>query len=68
MRGKRLTVERRAVSGGIAAGDIARKLGIPANTRSAQLLVLSNAGLIRARRARSSTPSILKRCGTCWFS
>jgi ArsR family transcriptional regulator, arsenate/arsenite/antimonite-responsive transcriptional repressor len=35
---------------GIAAGDIARKLEIPANTMSAQLLVLSNAGLIRARR------------------
>jgi ArsR family transcriptional regulator, arsenate/arsenite/antimonite-responsive transcriptional repressor len=35
---------------GMAAGDIARKLGIAANTLSAQLLVLSNAGLIRARR------------------
>ena len=35
---------------GMAAGDIARKLDIPANTLSAQLLVLSNAGLTRARR------------------
>src|SRR5579859_6169048 len=35
---------------GKAAGDIARKLGIPANTLSAQLLILSNAGLTRARR------------------
>jgi DNA-binding transcriptional ArsR family regulator len=35
---------------GTAAGDIARSLGIPANTLSAQLLVLSNAGLVRARR------------------
>lgn len=35
---------------GRAAGDIARTLGIPANTLSAQLLVLSNAGLVRARR------------------
>src|SRR5271163_4802227 len=35
---------------GMAAGDIARKLGVPANTLSAQLLVLSNAGLVRARR------------------
>lgn len=35
---------------GIAAGDIARKIKTPANTMSAQLLVLSNAGLIRARR------------------
>jgi ArsR family transcriptional regulator, arsenate/arsenite/antimonite-responsive transcriptional repressor len=35
---------------GVAAGDIARKLGTPANTMSAQLLVLSNAGLVQARR------------------
>ena len=34
----------------MAAGDIARALEVPANTMSAQLLVLSNAGLIRARR------------------
>jgi DNA-binding transcriptional ArsR family regulator len=35
---------------GMAAGEIARKLGIQANTLSAQLLVLSNAHLLRARR------------------
>lgn len=35
---------------GMAAGDIARTLDTAANTMSAQLLVLSNAGLIRARR------------------
>ena len=35
---------------GLAAGDIARKLKTAPNTMSAQLLVLSNAGLIRARR------------------
>ena len=35
---------------GMAAGDIARKLDTAANTMSAQLLVLSNAGLVRARR------------------
>ena len=35
---------------GMAAGDIARKLDIQPNTMSAQLLVLSNAGLIHARR------------------
>jgi ArsR family transcriptional regulator len=35
---------------GKAAGDIARALETPANTLSAQLLLLSNAGLIRARR------------------
>jgi ArsR family transcriptional regulator len=35
---------------GMAAGDVARKLSVAANTMSAQLLVLSNAGLVRARR------------------
>jgi ArsR family transcriptional regulator, arsenate/arsenite/antimonite-responsive transcriptional repressor len=35
---------------GMAAGDVARKLGTAPNTMSAQLLVLSNAGLTRARR------------------
>ena len=35
---------------GMAAGDIARALDVPANTLSAQLLVLSNAELVRARR------------------
>lgn len=35
---------------GIAAGEIARALDTAPNTTSAQLLVLSNAGLIRARR------------------
>jgi ArsR family transcriptional regulator len=36
--------------GGMAAGAIARKLDTAPNTLSAQLLVLSNAGLVRARR------------------
>ncbi len=35
---------------GMAAGDFARKLKTPPNTMSAQLLLLFNAGLIRARR------------------
>jgi DNA-binding transcriptional ArsR family regulator len=35
---------------GLAAGEIARRLDTAANTMSAQLLALSNAGLIRARR------------------
>jgi ArsR family transcriptional regulator len=35
---------------GLAAGDIARRLHTAANTMSAQLLLLSNAGLIKARR------------------
>ena len=35
---------------GLAAGEIARKLGVQANTLSAQLLVMANAQLVRARR------------------
>ena len=35
---------------GMAAGDIALRLKTQPNTMSAQLLLLSNAGLIRARR------------------
>jgi DNA-binding transcriptional ArsR family regulator len=35
---------------GMAAGEIARTLDTAPNTMSAQLLVLANAGLIRARR------------------
>ncbi len=35
---------------GLAAGEIARALDTPANTMSAQLLILANAGLVRARR------------------
>ena len=35
---------------GMAAGGIARKLTTAQSTMSAQLLVLSNAGLVRARR------------------
>ena len=35
---------------GMAAGEIARNLDTAPNTMSAQLLVLSNAGLISARR------------------
>jgi DNA-binding transcriptional ArsR family regulator len=40
----------KAGPGGMAAGEIARKLDTQPNTMSAQLLVLSNAGLINARR------------------
>ena len=35
---------------GVPAGDIARSLDIPANTLSAQLNILANAGLITSRR------------------
>ncbi len=40
----------KAGPGGMAAGDIARKLKTQPNTMSAQLLLLSTAGLIGARR------------------
>ena len=35
---------------GVAAGEIARRLGVPPNTLSAQLNVLANAGLTTRRR------------------
>jgi DNA-binding transcriptional ArsR family regulator len=35
---------------GLAAGEIARRTGAPANTLSAQLAVLANAGLVASRR------------------
>ena len=49
----RLSVFRllvRAGPDGMAAGDIARALSVPANTLSAQLTVLTNAGLAASRR------------------
>jgi len=49
----RLSVFRlliKAGPGGMAAGGIAKKLQTQPNTMSAQLLVLSNAGLVAARR------------------
>jgi len=49
----RLSVFRLLVKAGpegMAAGDIARELDTAPNTMSAQLLILSNAGLISARR------------------
>lgn len=49
----RLAVFRMLVQAGIeglAAGEIARRLGVPANTLSANLNVLSHAGLIDGRR------------------
>jgi DNA-binding transcriptional ArsR family regulator len=49
----RLSVFRllvRAGAAGMAAGDIARALGVTPNTLSAQLNLLGNAGLVRSRR------------------
>src|ERR1700722_19660753 len=39
---------------GVAAGDIARRVQTPANTMSAQLLILPNAGPGKARRGGRS--------------
>lgn len=53
----RLTVFRmlvRAGGDGLAAGEIARRLDVLANTLSANLNVLSNAGLIQSRRSGRS--------------
>lgn len=44
----------KAGPGGLAAGDIARRLGVTPNTLSTQLNILSNAGLITSRRAGRS--------------
>ncbi|MDB5696561.1 MAG: ArsR family transcriptional regulator [Sphingomonas bacterium] len=44
----------RAGSGGIAAGEIARQLGVPPNSLSANLMILSRAGLVTSRRAGRS--------------
>ena len=41
----------RAGSDGIAAGELARRLEVPPNTLSSNLVILSHAGLIESRRA-----------------
>ncbi len=49
----RLSVFRLLVKAGpdgVAAGEIARALAVPANTLSAQLAQLANAGLVTSRR------------------
>ena len=40
--------------GGLAAGEIARRLSIPHNTLSSHLAILANAGLVDSRRAGRS--------------
>ena len=44
----------RAGEPGVAAGEIARELGVAPNTLSAHLSVLSNAGLVTSRRESRS--------------
>ncbi len=39
---------------GLAAGEIARRLGVPQNTMSTHLAILSRAGLIRSERQSRS--------------
>jgi DNA-binding transcriptional ArsR family regulator len=51
--GHRLAVFRllvRAGTGGLPAGEIAREIGVRANTLSTHLTILSHAGLIHSRR------------------
>jgi ArsR family transcriptional regulator, arsenate/arsenite/antimonite-responsive transcriptional repressor len=40
--------------GGVPAGEIARHLGVPHNTMSSHLTVLSRAGLVRSKRQSRS--------------
>lgn len=52
-QGSRLAVFRllvRAGDAGMAAGDIAREIGVLPNTLSSHLTILGHAGLVRARR------------------
>lgn len=53
----RLTIFRELVQAGregLAAGEVARRVGIPANTLSASLTILSHADLVTGRRAGRS--------------
>jgi ArsR family transcriptional regulator len=53
----RLAVFRRLVRagpGGVAAGELARSLGVVPNTMSAHLNVLGHAGLVQSRRVSRS--------------
>lgn len=53
----RLTIFRELVQAGpdgLAAGNVARNVGIAPNTLSASLTVLGHAGLVRSRRAGRS--------------
>jgi DNA-binding transcriptional ArsR family regulator len=52
-QGHRLAVFRllvRAGDQGVAAGEIAREIGVPSSTLSTHLTILAHAGLIRSRR------------------
>ncbi len=49
---------------GVAAGDIARALAIPANTLSSHLAILSRAGLIASRKEGRSVIYAMDVAGT----
>ncbi len=56
-QGSRLAVFRllvRAGTDGLAAGEIAREVGVRPNTLSTHLTILEHAGLVRSRRAGRS--------------
>jgi len=56
-QGSRLEIFRllvKAGPNGLAAGEVARQLGIAPNTLSTHLAILANSGLIRVRRASRS--------------
>lgn len=50
---------------GVAAGELARDVGVPANTMSAHLSILANAGLVRGERL---SRSIIYRADLARFS
>jgi ArsR family transcriptional regulator, arsenate/arsenite/antimonite-responsive transcriptional repressor len=49
---------------GLAAGDIAEQLGVPANTMSSHLAVLSRAGLVSSRKQGRSVIYAINLAGT----
>ncbi|MGE0281702.1 MAG: ArsR/SmtB family transcription factor [Rhizobiaceae bacterium] len=53
----------RAGADGIAAGEIAKRLGAVQNTTSAHLKQLENAGLVRARREGRSIRYLVEMTG-----
>jgi ArsR family transcriptional regulator, arsenate/arsenite/antimonite-responsive transcriptional repressor len=66
-QGSRLKVFRLLVSqgpSGMAAGDIARTLGVPPNTLSSHLAILSRAGLIASRKEGRSVIYAMDTGGT----
>lgn len=55
----------KAGAAGLPAGDIAQALGIPHNTLSSHLAILTRAGLLRSRREGRSVIYAVDFAGTC---